>query len=46
MATYVVGDVQGCWDAFQRLLSALSFDPQNDPVKFIWRIKGGLKSDF
>ena len=34
MATYVVGDVQGCWGAFRRLLSALSFDPQNDHMVF------------
>ena len=34
MATYVVGDVQGCWGAFQRLLSALSFDPKNDHIVF------------
>ena len=34
MATYVVGDVQGCWGAFQRLLSALSFDSKNDHMVF------------
>ena len=34
MATYVVGDVQGCWGAFQRLLSNLAFNPQNDHMVF------------
>lgn len=34
MATYVVGDVQGCWNAFQRLLGALSFNETQDHLIF------------
>ncbi len=30
MATYVVGDIHGCLDAFHRLLVALGFDPTSD----------------
>lgn len=30
MATYVVGDIQGCYDALQRLLEKIGFDPAAD----------------
>ena len=30
MATYVVGDIQGCFDALQRLLAEANFDPEQD----------------
>ena len=30
MATYAVGDLQGCGEEFQALLAALSFDPSRD----------------
>ena len=30
MATYVVGDIQGCFDALQRLLAEANFDPERD----------------
>lgn len=30
MATYVVGDIQGCYDALQRLMEKISFDPAAD----------------
>jgi bis(5'-nucleosyl)-tetraphosphatase (symmetrical) len=30
MATYLVGDIQGCYDALQRLLEKISFDPAVD----------------
>jgi bis(5'-nucleosyl)-tetraphosphatase (symmetrical) len=34
MSTYVVGDVQGCASAFNRLLTALAFDPSTDHIIF------------
>lgn len=30
MATYAIGDIQGCFASFRRLLSACSFDPAKD----------------
>ena len=30
MATYVIGDVQGCFEAFQELLVAIAFNPGKD----------------
>ena len=30
MATYIVGDIQGCYDALQRLLEKIRFDPAAD----------------
>lgn len=32
MATYVVGDIQGCYDALQRLLEKIRFDPAGDEL--------------
>ena len=34
MATYVIGDVQGCADAMHRLLSAIDFDAKRDHLVF------------
>lgn len=30
MATYAIGDIQGCFDSFQRLLAKIDFDPARD----------------
>jgi len=30
MSTYLIGDIQGCYDSLQRLLETVHFDPAND----------------
>ena len=30
MATYAIGDIQGCFDSFMRLLERCAFDPKHD----------------
>lgn len=32
MATYLIGDIQGCYDALQRLLEKVAFDPAEDRI--------------
>ncbi len=32
MATYAVGDIQGCYHAFQALLKRINFDPKFDQL--------------
>ena len=32
MATYAIGDIQGCYHAFQALLQRIRFDPQSDQL--------------
>lgn len=35
MATYFVGDLQGCFDEFQRLLEQVKFNPQQDKLYLV-----------
>ena len=32
MATYLIGDIQGCYDQLQRLLEKINFDPAADKL--------------
>ena len=32
MATYAIGDLQGCYDPFMRLLDRIRFDPDKDTL--------------
>jgi bis(5'-nucleosyl)-tetraphosphatase (symmetrical) len=32
MALYAIGDLQGCYDPFRRLLETIDFDPARDEL--------------
>ena len=32
MSTYVIGDIQGCYDALRRLLDMINYDPSQDKI--------------
>ena len=35
MATYAIGDVQGCFDELQELVARVGFDPSRDRLWFV-----------
>ena len=35
MATYAIGDVQGCYDTLQRLIEQIHFDSASDHLWFV-----------
>ncbi len=35
MATYAIGDIQGCYHAFKALLARLSFNPKHDQLRLV-----------
>ncbi len=47
MATYVVGDVQGCFDPLMQLVKTISFDPSRDKIIFCGDLvnRGGQSLD-
>lgn len=40
MATYAVGDIQGCFATFERLLTQIAFDPQRDTLYLLGDLVG------
>src|SRR3989338_129174 len=35
MATYIFGDIQGCFGEFQQLLAKINYDPARDQLGFV-----------
>src|SRR3990167_8665927 len=35
MSTYLIGDIQGCFDSLQALLAKIQFDPKKDRLAFV-----------
>lgn len=35
MATYIIGDLQGCYDEFKALLAKIAFDPKHDTLYLV-----------
>ena len=35
MATYAIGDIQGCYHAFLALLNELKFNPKKDQLRLV-----------
>lgn len=46
MATYAIGDLQGCYDPLRRLFDYVGFDPAVDRAWFVgdWSIAGRRRS--
>jgi len=44
MATYAIGDVQGCYSALRKLVDRIHFDPAKDTFWFVgtWLIEGRI----
>ena len=44
MATYIVGDVHGCYDPLRLLLDKISFDSQQDQLCFVGDLVNMMQS--
>ena len=47
MSTYIIGDVQGCYQELQALLQQIQFDPKKDRLGFVGDlVNPGLAAKF